>query len=125
VFLKIAAFVLPLGFDTFAVALLLGLRGMRPLRPAATFTVFEAVMPLIGLLTGRLVGARFETPAVVVGGIVLLGVAISMFKEALGRLGANLGRRASTFAGIAAAVGFAVLAVYLIAQRFVSGLPEI
>jgi putative Mn2+ efflux pump MntP len=41
------------------------------------------------------------------------------------RLGATLGRRASTFAGIAAAVGFGVLAVYLIAQRFVSGLPEI
>ena len=181
-FLKIAAFVLPLGFDTFAVALLLGLR-------AATFTFFEAVMPLVGLLIGRLVGARFETPAVVVGGIVLLGVAIYMFKEALEqeeeaekpafttlrtaafagfgismdelaigfpmgtsglpapetigaiaaqtfvvtfvgilvgrRLGANLGRRASTFAGIAAAVGFGVLAVYLIAQRFVPGLPEI
>jgi manganese efflux pump family protein len=83
VFLKIAAFVLPLGFDTFAVAVLLGLRGIRPLRPAATLTVFEAVMPLVGLLIGRLVGARFETPAVVVGGIVLLGVAIYMFKEAL------------------------------------------
>jgi hypothetical protein len=41
------------------------------------------------------------------------------------RLGANLGRRASTFAGTAAAVGFGVLAVYLIAQRFVPGLPEI
>jgi manganese efflux pump family protein len=182
VFLKIAAFVLPLGFDTFAVAVLLGLRRMRPLRPAATFTFFEAVMPLVGLLIGRLVGARFETPAVVVGGIVLLGVAIYIFKEALEqeeeaqklafttlrtaafagfgismdelaigfpmgtsglpvpetigaiaaqtfvvtfvgilvgrRLGANLGRRASTFAGIAAAVGFGVLAVYLIAQRF-------
>ncbi len=82
-FLKIAVFVVPLGFDTFAVAVLLGLRRMRPLRPAATFTFFEAVMPLVGLLIGRLVGARFETPAVVVGGIVLLGVAIYMFKEAL------------------------------------------
>ena len=82
-FLKIAVFVVPLGFDTFAVAVLLGLRRMRPLRPAATFTFFEAVMPLVGLLIGRLVGARFETPAVIVGGIVLLGVAIYMFKEAL------------------------------------------
>src|SRR4029077_5463945 len=71
------------GLDTFAVAVLLGLRRMRPLRPAATFTFFESVMPLVGLLLGRLVGARFETPAVVVGGIVLLGVAIYMFKEAL------------------------------------------
>ena len=68
-FLKIAVFVVPLGFDTFAVAVLLGLRRMRPLRPAATFTFFEAVMPLVGLLIGRLVGARFETPAVVVGAI--------------------------------------------------------
>jgi hypothetical protein len=41
------------------------------------------------------------------------------------RLGANLGRRTSTFAGIAAAVGFGVLAVYLIVPRFVPGLPEI
>ena len=63
-FRKIAAFVVPLGFDTFAVAVLLGLRGMRPLRPAATFTFFEGVMPLVGLLIGRLVGARFKTPAV-------------------------------------------------------------
>jgi hypothetical protein len=31
VFLKIAAFVVPLGFDTFAVAVLLGLRRMRRL----------------------------------------------------------------------------------------------
>ena len=80
---KIAAFVIPLGFDTFAVAVLLGLRDIRPLRPALTFALFEAVMPLIGLLIGRLVGARFETPAVVLGGIVLLGVAIYMLKEAL------------------------------------------
>ena len=54
------------GLDTFAVAVLLELRRMRPLRPAATFTFFEFVMPLVGLLLGRLVGARFETPAVVV-----------------------------------------------------------
>lgn len=188
-FFKIAAFVIPLGFDTLAVAVLLGLRGIRPLRPAVTFAFFEAVMPLIGLLIGRLVGARFETPAVVLGGIVLLGVAIYMFKEALedqdeasnlsfstvrvaaiagfgismdelaigfpmgtsglpvpeticaiaaqafvvtflgifvgGRLSEGVGQRTSKVAGIVAAAGFAVLAIYLIAQRFVPGLPEV
>ncbi len=55
---------------------------MRPLRPALTFAFFEGVMPLIGLFVGRLVGARFETPAVVLGGIVLVGVALYILKEA-------------------------------------------
>ena len=64
--LKIAAFVIPLGFDTLAIAVILGVRGLGPLRPAVVFAVFEAVMPLIGLFIGRFVGARFETPAVVV-----------------------------------------------------------
>src|ERR1700736_6531265 len=81
--LKIAVFVVPLGFDTLAVALALGLRGMRPFRPALTFALFEAVMPLVGLVLGRVVGARFETPAVVFGGIVVLGVAVYMAREAL------------------------------------------
>ncbi len=80
---KMAAFVIPLGFDTLAVAVLLGLRGMSPLRPALTFAVFESVMPLIGLLLGRLVGASFKSPAVVLGGLVLLAVATYMVKEAL------------------------------------------
>ncbi len=80
---KIAAFVVPLGFDTLAVAIALGLRGLGPLRPAVAFAFFEAMMPLIGLLLGHFVGARFETPAVVAGGIVLLGVAGYMLKEAL------------------------------------------
>lgn len=81
--LKIAAFVIPLGFDTLAIALALGLRGMRPLRPAVTFAFFEAAMPLVGLLLGRVVGSRFETPAVVIGGLVLIGVAAFILKEAL------------------------------------------
>ena len=80
--LKIVAFVLPLGFDTFAVAVALGLRGLRPLRPALTFAFFEAVMPLAGLFLGYVVGARFETPAVVMGGVVLLAIAGFILKEA-------------------------------------------
>ncbi len=80
---KIAAFVIPLGFDTLAVAIALGLRGIAPLRPALAFAFFEAAMPLIGLLLGHFVGARFETPAVLIGGTVLLAVAAYMLKEAL------------------------------------------
>jgi putative Mn2+ efflux pump MntP len=80
---RIAAFVIPLGFDTLAVAVALGLHGMRPLRPALTFAFFEAMMPLIGLFVGHFVGARFESPAVIVGGVVLIGVAFYILKETL------------------------------------------
>jgi manganese efflux pump family protein len=81
--LTILAFVVPLGFDTLAIAIALGLRRVDPLRPAVTFAIFEMVMPLVGIFLGYLVGGRFETPAVVLGGIVLIGVAAYIFKEAL------------------------------------------
>lgn len=186
---KIAAFVVPLAFDTFAVAVALGLRGMRPFRPALTFALFEGLMPLIGLFLGGLFGERFATVAVVFGGVVLLAVAARVFREALeeddeaeslsfssmrtaalagfgistdelavgfpmgtsglpkwqtvvaiavqafvvtcvgiasgNRLGERFGRRASCAAGVLAAVAFALLGIYLIAQRFVPGLPEV
>jgi manganese efflux pump family protein len=81
--LKLAAFVVPLGFDTLAVAVLLGLGRAAPLRPALTFGVFEAVMPLVGLILGRIVGPRSTTLAVVLGGLVLIGVAIHVLREAI------------------------------------------
>ena len=81
--LKIVAFVIPLGFDTLAVAIALGLRDAAPLRPALTFAVFEALMPLIGLIIGAMVGARFETLAAAIGGIVLVLVALYIAKEAM------------------------------------------
>jgi len=80
---KIAAFVIPLGFDTATVAVLLGLRGIRPLKPALTFALFEAVMPLVGLWLGRAIGARYEAMAAVLGGLILLGVAGRLLKEVL------------------------------------------
>ncbi len=186
---KIAVFVVPLSFDTLAVAVALGFRGLQPLRPALTFAFFEALMPLIGLLLGRIVGARFATPAVVLGGIVLLAVALYTLKEALEegdetenlsftsfrtttvagfgismdelaigfpmgtsglpvfqtigaiaaqafivtylgiiagtRLGEALGQRTSRVAGLVAGAAFALLGIYLIAQRFIPGLPEV
>lgn len=185
---KIAAFVLPLGLDTFAVAIALGLRGLGALRPALAFALFEAVMPLIGIVLGRFVGARFETVAVILGGVVLLGVAAYMVKEireeedeaadlsfsslrgamlagfgismdelAIGfpmgtsglpiaqtlaaiaiqtfvvtfvgvwlgkQVGALFDARVARAANYAAAVAFALLGCYLIAQRLFPGLPQ-
>src|SRR5438132_12282636 len=79
--LRIATFVIPLGFDTFAVAVALGLRGLHPLRPALLFTLFETTMPLIGIAAGRFVGLRFGTVAVYIGGIILIGVGIHTLRE--------------------------------------------
>ena len=57
---KLAALVLPLGLDTFAVAAALGVVGVSPsrrLRISFLFTAFEAGMPLIGLALGAPLGA--------------------------------------------------------------------
>jgi len=80
--LKIAAFVFPLGLDTLALAIALGLRGFRPWRPALIFSAFEGIMPLFGIGLARLVTRRFETAAVVTGGIILVALGIHSVREA-------------------------------------------
>lgn len=80
---KILAFVLPLGLDTLAIAIALGLRGFRPWRPALLFTAFETLMPVFGIALARIVGARFETAAVIVGGLVLIAVGLHAIREAM------------------------------------------
>ena len=54
-----AALLLPLALDTFALAAALGVAGLEAkdrLRVALVFTIFEAGMPILGILVGRLVG---------------------------------------------------------------------
>ena len=56
---KLAALVLPLGHDTFAVAAALGTVGILPagrLRISLLFSAFEAGMPLVGLALGAPLG---------------------------------------------------------------------
>jgi putative Mn2+ efflux pump MntP len=118
VVVRIVAFVVPLGFDTLAVAIALGLRGIGPWRPALVFAVFETFMPIFGIVVGRLAGDRFAAPAEVVGGLVLVGVGIHAFREALKEddeaAGLSFGSlRAATLAGIGIsmdelAVGFTI-----------------
>ena len=84
---RVIAFVLPLGFDTLGIAVALGLRGMEPWRPALVFTMFETVMPIFGIIVGRVVGDRFSEPAEIAGGLILIGIGFHAFREALGKEG--------------------------------------
>ncbi len=81
--LRIATFVIPLGFDTFAVAVALGLRGLYPLKPALLFALFETAAPLIGIAVGRYVGLWFGALAVYIGAIILIGIGIHTLRETL------------------------------------------
>lgn len=80
--LRIIAFVLPLGLDTLAISIALGLRGVRPLRPAVIFAIFEGCMPMFGIVLASVVSMRFETAAVIIGGIILIGIGIHVIREA-------------------------------------------
>ena len=54
--LKLVLFVLPLGFDTFAVSTALGLRGLpkrERLKASLLMSSFEMAMPVLGLFLGR------------------------------------------------------------------------
>jgi manganese efflux pump family protein len=96
--LRLLAFVLPLGLDSFAVAAAVGATG-KPTGPArwrisALFMIFEAGMPLIGLAVGaplaRAVGdvADYLAAAAViaVGGWMLLHSNDEREEEQAGRL---------------------------------------
>jgi putative Mn2+ efflux pump MntP len=80
--LKIVVFVLPLGLDTLGIAIALGLRGLSPWRPALTFATFEGIMPIFGIVLARIVSLRFESVAVVVGGMILIGMGVHAIREA-------------------------------------------
>jgi putative Mn2+ efflux pump MntP len=75
--LTTAGLLLPLALDTFALAAALGLAGLEQrdrLRVALVFTVFEAGMPIAGILAGRLAGNLIGGWAGY-GGIVFLVIA--------------------------------------------------
>jgi manganese efflux pump family protein len=102
--LRLLAFVLPLGADSFALAAALGAAGLTSaaerLRISVIFVAFEAGMPLIGLAAGgglaRVVGsvADYVAAAAVIGlGIFMLvhGDDDSAEQQKAGRLGSTHG----------------------------------
>jgi manganese efflux pump family protein len=72
-----AGLLLPLGLDTFALSAALGVAGLTKknrLRVSLTFTVFEAGMPILGMLLGQAIGKVVGSWAGY-GGILFLGIA--------------------------------------------------
>jgi putative Mn2+ efflux pump MntP len=82
VLLKLLAFVLPLGLDSFAVAAAIGAAaptGWRTrLRISAIFVTFEAGMPLIGLAAGRGLARAVGPVADYLAAAAVIGVGIWM-----------------------------------------------
>jgi manganese efflux pump family protein len=80
---KIIALVLPLGLDTFAASLMLGVGGVsiqQRIRASMLFTAFEATMPLVGLAIGRGLGNALGNTAE----YVAIGVLFALAIQALG-----------------------------------------
>ncbi len=80
---RIAAFIAPLAFDTLALAIALGLRGIAPWRPAVVFAIFEGCMPAIGAALALVIGARYAGVSVYLGAAILIGLGVHTLREAL------------------------------------------
>src|SRR5581483_476004 len=80
--IRLLAFVLPLGLDSFAVAAELG--AARPtglaarLRISALFVAFEAGLPLLGLAAGGGLARVVGTTADYLDGVAVIGVGVWM-----------------------------------------------
>ena len=85
--LKLILFVLPLGFDTFAVSAALGMRGLparQRLRVSLLMSGFEMAMPVVGLLVGRALGTALGNAAdyIAIGVLALVGGWMLLHEEA-------------------------------------------
>lgn len=79
--LTIAAFVLPLGLDTFALSAALGVAGLSSeerLRASLILTAFEAGMPFVGFLIGSGIGTAVGRVSDYAAAVVLIGVGTFM-----------------------------------------------
>ena len=79
--LKLIAFVLPLGLDTFGVAVALGIAGLPArarTRIALLFAGFEAAMPLIGVVLGAPLGHAIGSAADYVAAALLVALGAYM-----------------------------------------------
>jgi manganese efflux pump family protein len=109
--LRLLAFVLPLGVDSFAVAAALGAAGLtgirERLRVSLIFVVFEAGMPLIGLAAGAGIARVIGDVADYLAGAAVIGLGIYML-AARGGDEQKAGRLASTHGVAILALGISI-----------------
>jgi putative Mn2+ efflux pump MntP len=103
--LRLLAFVLPLGVDSFAVAAALGAAGLTSaaerLRVSAIFVAFEAGMPLIGVAAGGGLARLIGSVADYVAAAAVAGLGIFMLVHDTGSAGGEKGTRLSSTHGLA------------------------
>jgi len=103
--LKLILFVLPLGFDTFAVAAALGVQGLAPkerLKASLLMSSFEMAMPVVGLLLGHGLGAA-------VGGVADYVAAAALLALGGWMLIAGEGEEGEQVAALSSLGGFALI----------------
>lgn len=79
--LKVAGLVVPMGLDTFGVALALGLAGLpkeHRLRVSLSFAGFEAAMPLIGVALGAPLGHAIGSAADYLAAALIVALGVYM-----------------------------------------------
>lgn len=75
--IKMIALILSLGMDTLIISISLGfIKTKGKLKIGMTFACAEAIMPFIGLLIGKGLGQVAGQWASLIGGILLIGVAV-------------------------------------------------
>jgi putative Mn2+ efflux pump MntP len=82
--LKLIAVIVPLGLDTFGVAVALGIAGLpaqRRTQVAVLFAVFEAAMPLIGVALGAPLGTTVGGAADYIAAGLLVALGVYMIRE--------------------------------------------
>jgi putative Mn2+ efflux pump MntP len=72
---------LAVSIDALAVGVVFGVREVSPWWPCLLIGVTTGIMSLVGLYLGRRAKARFGRPAEVLGGIVLIGLAVKFLLE--------------------------------------------
>jgi putative Mn2+ efflux pump MntP len=117
--LKLLVLILPLSFDTFAVSAALGVAGLSKrerLRLSLVVAGFEAVMPIVGLLGGLMLGQVLGDIADYIAAAVLAGAGVLMFRGDDSERGESLAKRMRGLAmiGVGVSVSLDELAIGLV-----------
>lgn len=129
--LKLLAFVLPLGLDSFAVAAAIGAAGVTgwraSLRISAIFVIFEAGMPLIGLAAGSGLARAIGPVADYVAAAAVIAVGVWMLvsreEEEEERAGRIAGARGPAIIALGLSISADELAIGF--SLGLSGLPVV